>query len=95
MNPENESKGSLIGSIIVVILLIAGAAYLFVNRDSMTTTPAPTATTTTTEVVGDETTTELESTSQSDEIADIEADAAATNFDNLDQESASIEAELQ
>lgn len=94
MNPENESKGSLIGSIIVVILLIAGAAYLFVNRDSMTTT-SPTATTTTTEVVGDETTTELESTSQSDEIADIEADAAATNFDNLDQETASIEAELQ
>ena len=94
MNPENESKGSLIGSIIVVILLIAGAAYLFVNRNTVTTTP-PTATTTTTEVGKDEATAKLQSTSQSDEVVDIEADAAATNFDNLDQETASIEAELQ
>lgn len=88
---DTESKGSLIGSIIVVIILIAGAAYLFTNRDAVTN---PTDTATTTATTTDTAAAELEVVSSSDELRDIETDAAATNLNNLDQESAAIEAEL-
>lgn len=88
--PPKEGRGAMIGSIIVILILIAGAIYYF---SSTATTSTPTPVTPTVEEIttpapvtpSDETTSQLQQQGSSDNIADIEADAAATDLSGLDQ----------
>lgn len=89
-HPPKDGRGAMVGSIIVILVLIGGAIYYFssVKTDA---TPAPAVEETVTPeqtapaAPTDETTSQLQQQSNSDSIADIEADAQATDLTTLDQ----------
>jgi len=74
MNSQKDSKGALIGSIIVVILLIIGGIYMFKNTkvdyDDNTNTP-------------DEVVVDLNDQGTSTDLDAISEDLNNTNLDNL------------
>lgn len=90
--PPKEGRGAMIGSIIVILILIAGAIYYFSATASNTVAPAPVtpvveqAPTPVPQEPSDTTTSQLQQQGSSDNIADIEADATATNLSGLDQD---------
>jgi len=77
MTPDQETKGPLVGIVIIIILLIIGGVYLWQSR----TTPEaiPQTSTSTDQIVN-----QLGRQSTSTDLADIEADVNATNLDSLD-----------
>ncbi|OGG55009.1 hypothetical protein A3D62_03125 [Candidatus Kaiserbacteria bacterium RIFCSPHIGHO2_02_FULL_49_11] len=92
MPAERKSSGPLIGIIIIVLVLAVGGVYFWKTtisekqeRSALQASEEDTNAT----VAG------LQSQSQSDEIADIEADLQATDFENLDAEAGLINQELQ
>lgn len=87
MIPDKETKGPMVGIIVIIILLVIGGIYLWQSR----TAPEVINITSTST---DPTTQELGIQSTSVELEDIEADVESTNLDNLDSELDSIEAEL-
>lgn len=95
--PSNFSKssehsvGPIVGAVIIVLILVLGGLYFWGERlnesqESLTAEQI--------EQTPDETLLELKTQGGSDELADIEADAAATDLENLDIELKNIEAEL-
>ncbi len=97
LSSKEGTLGPIVGSVIVIIVLILGGIFFWTERAEKVTntqnetsseeagSPVPTS---------DSTVTELETQSEGDEIADIQADIANTNLDNLDEELGAIEAEL-
>ncbi|MEK7193003.1 MAG: hypothetical protein AAB682_02600 [Patescibacteria group bacterium] len=74
MNPKEEGKGPLIGSIIVILVLVLGAVYILANKKTVeqpvAEQPAETV--------------DATATGPSDEVADIEAELNANDEASLD-----------
>jgi hypothetical protein len=87
MIPDKETKGPMVGIIVIIILLVIGGIYLWQSR----TAPEVINITSTST---DPTTQQLGSQSTSVNLEDIEADVNNTNFDDLDAELDEIETEL-
>ncbi len=89
MIPEQKSgKGPLIAVIIILILIVIGSLYFLKQRNSqMKYTPQI-------QSESDEVTASLKAQSSSDELDSIEADLKSSNYDNLDQGAAALQAEL-
>lgn len=87
MTTERESKGPVVGIVVIIILLILGGVYLW-QSEAPTETPVETATTT------DTTTDDLNTQGTSTDESSIEADVNATSLNNLDKESVEIEGQL-
>ena len=70
MNPKEEEKGPLIGSIIVILVLVLGAVYILANKKTVeqpvAEQPAETV--------------DATATGPSDEVADIEAELQTTRL---------------
>lgn len=81
---ETGTVGPVVASIIIIIVLLIAGLYLWgsrLNNADMNPTE-------------DEMVEELETTSDSDEIEAIEADLEATDFDDLDEGTNEVDAEL-
>ncbi len=89
MSPEKKSYGPLIAVIIILALVVIGGLYFLGQR--MSGDPYANMDT---ETTADENVEALNSQSDSDETASIEADLKATNVDGLDQGAAAIESEI-
>ncbi len=86
-----HSVGPIVGAVIIVLILVLGGLYFWGERlnesqESLTAEQI--------EQTPDQTLAELKAQSESDELLDIEADAAATDLGNLDTELKNIETEL-
>lgn len=93
--PEERSMGAVLGSIIIVIILLVAAFYLWANRPE--TSPAIDEPTISAEEVlseEDPQTQQLQTQSQSDDLAAIEQDLNNTELDNLTKELENIDQEL-
>jgi hypothetical protein len=86
---QKTSTGPLVGSLIVLFVLVIGGFYLWNSerkQGGMSDAPPPF-------ILGDETADAgLPPTSNSDEVADIESDVAATDLNTFEAE---IEADMQ
>ncbi|MBN2093847.1 MAG: hypothetical protein JW740_00515 [Candidatus Zambryskibacteria bacterium] len=88
-NPEKKSIGPLISVIIILVLIIVGGLY-FLKTRSERNVYIPN-----TEEGADSVVESLKQQEESDELDSIEADLLNTDLDNLDQDAAAIEAELE
>ena len=79
MTPDQETKGPLVGIVIIIILLIIGGVYLWQSRTAPETIPQTSTST-------DQVVEQLGQQSTSTDLADIEADVNATDLDSLDAE---------
>ena len=79
---KDSSKGPAIGIVIIILVIVLGGLYIFTarERDNM--------------ILENEGDNELLNQSNSTELGSIEADATATNLDNLTPELDDIESEL-
>jgi len=87
---EKKSHGPLIAVIIILVLIIVGGLYFLKERMSQQTYVPPAETT----PQEDSVTASLKSQSDSDDLNSIEADLNASDFNNLDQGAAALEAEM-
>ncbi len=78
MKIQNNQKGAgaVVGIVIIIIIIIIGAIYFFGKQTSQTNSTEGT----TTSVNG-----------QSDDVASLQADASAMNYDNLGADADSIQ----
>lgn len=90
LSPERESKGPVIGIVVIIVLLILGGVYLWQSKS--VEVPVNTGDQTTGST--DQLTTELSTQGSSTNPQDIEADVNATNLNGIDQELNQIGAEL-
>ena len=88
---EKKSSGPLIAVIIILVLIIVGGLYFLKQRTSQDVYTPPT---TSTDDV-DSVTMSLKNQGNSDDLNSIETDLNATNFDDLDQGAAAVEAQIQ
>ena len=88
----HSSLGPTAGIIIVITLLILGALYFWHDGSSNEEDTGPTA-----EEIeeNDQIIGELNSQSNSDDLDSIESDLYANDVENIDEDAATIEAELQ
>ncbi len=84
--PQEESKGSLIGSVIIVLILIIGAVYLYFNRNTTPITPEPTPS----EEMGTP-----EPVAPSDDVSTLEMDASSTQTADLDASLDALDKDFQ
>lgn len=77
---ETKSWGPMIGLIVILALIIVGSVYFFLSEDKLSTSGEPSVA----DIEND--LEKLRSQSESDELADIEADLRATNLSDLDAE---------
>lgn len=77
-----RNKQSLIILLAILTLVLGAAAYLFSSNAFVSP------------IKYEKEITKVETTSESNELSDIEADLDTTEFDNLDNELTDIEAEL-
>lgn len=91
LNKKESGAGAITASIIIILIIIVGAFYFFSLVQDRTSVPQQ-QTEQAPEAPSPE---ELEQQSDSDNIADIEADLNAEGFDNLDAELGEIEAEFE
>lgn len=90
-HPKNpESVGPVLGIVIIIAILVVGGIFAFTDRLN-NTAPTPEEI----EASSDPSALELTTYSTSTDIATLEAEAEATNLDNLDADLAEIEAELR
>lgn len=73
MDGKKKGSGALVGSIIIIIIIIIGGIYMFKNAKTQNTDT----------VITDELASELDTQSEGDNLADIEADINATNLDEV------------
>jgi len=86
---NKKSMGSLVAVIIILALIIVGGLY-FLKTRSAQNAYVPVETT-----EEDSVTASLNQQNTTDDLSSIEADLNATDLNNLDQEAAAIEAQLQ
>jgi len=79
---KDGSKGPAIGIVIIILVIVIGGLYIFTTREREDVIPE------------NDGVNELLSQDSSTELESIEADAAATDLDNLTSELDSIEGEL-
>lgn len=89
LSPEHESKGPVVGIVVIIVLLILGGVYLWQSKSVELPVDNGTAANT-----GDELTNQLATQGSSIDPQDITADVGATNLDGLDKELVQIGAEL-
>ena len=89
LTPERESKGPVVGIVVIIVLLILGGVYLWQSKS--VELPLNTSPTTDT---GDELTNQLSNQGSSSNPEEITADVNATNLDGLDKELNQIGTEL-
>ncbi len=82
-----KSIGPLIAVIVILVLIIVGGLYFLKQRVSQPAYVPPPQ--------GDQVTESMKQYGTSDSLDSIEADLNASNYDNLDQGAATIQAELQ
>lgn len=90
INKNPESSGPILGIIIIITLLVVGGLFVFNNRLN-----APALTPDEIETAPDATTDQLGNQATSTDLESIEADANATDLNNLDNELNQIEAEIE
>ena len=90
-NKNPESVGPVLGIVIIIAILVVGGIFAFTNRINT----ANTLTADQIENTPDATTEALSVQSTSTNLNTIEADAKATNLDDLDTELDSIQNELK
>ncbi|MDO8183578.1 MAG: hypothetical protein Q7T49_01150 [bacterium] len=88
LTPERESKGPVVGIVVIIVLLILGGVYLWQSKSVELPVDNGTANT------GDELTNQLATQGSSIDPQDITADVGATNLDGLDKELSQIGTEL-
>ena len=86
MLPQKTSIGAFIGIIIVIIIIILGGMYFWGKRIELQQKMSGEK---------DSATEILKNQSASDELTDIEADANATDLNNLDTELNTIDTDLK
>lgn len=82
MNTTN-SNGPVVSIIVVIIVLIVGAFYFFTRISEIQNTPNPL-----------DTQEEFATTSESNDVSAIETDLEAENFDDIDAELRTLDAEF-
>ena len=87
MTPDKETKGPMVGIIIIIILLVVGGIYLWQSRTSPEVINITSTST-------DPATQQLGTQSTSVNLEDIEGDINATNLNDLAAELDDIETEL-
>lgn len=91
--PENKSSvGPIIGSVIVVLVIVLGGLYLYGERLSDKINQEVPIEDVSTE--SDQATNDLKQQGSTDDLAEINADLASSDFNGLDAESVAIEQEL-
>ncbi len=90
LSPERESKGPVVGIVVIIVLLILGGVYLWQSKS----TEVPVNTDDQTASTTDEMTQQLSNQGSSTNPKDIEADVNATNLDGIDKELNQIGNEL-
>lgn len=90
LSPERESKGPVVGIVVIIVLLILGGVYLWQSKSVETPVNNGDQTASTT----DEMTANLSTQGSSTDPKDIEADVNATSYDGIDKEVAQIGVEL-
>lgn len=84
MEPQKSSIGSIIGTIVIIAIIILGGLYFWGKRVEENKVKENLVTET--ETTDQSEAAAIKSVSSSDELASIEADLSATNFDNLSTE---------
>jgi hypothetical protein len=88
IEPRKKSYGALIAVIVILLVIVVGGLYFLGQRMSQTPYTLPTDN-------SDSITASQKSQGTSDDLQSIQADLNATDFNNLDQGAAALEAEIQ